>query len=324
MLEARFASFSVLLPAVVLLLQATLLPLCTTLCALNQDGSYAMLPWLTCEEAGKLYTQTALSKAAALEALSLQQETAEHAELQAMQEAAQHTGKQPLTGGVQQPQQQTDQQPMQKAAPCTNVQQPLTGGVQQPQQQTDQQSMQEAARCTNVQQSQEQAEQQLSQEPLQDTEQQHLTGNLPQTQQQVKQQTAGQGEQAYVPQHDKQPLQQTIDQAMHEVSSVSIAMSGSFQNFPQEASDGSLPMVSDKTGEEEEGESRQKEEEDNRWWWSELIRERPGSALPVRVQGLSGREWYAVVVGVAVGLAGVEEPRIRSAATSWLKKASAR
>ena len=279
-----------------MLLQATLLTLCTTLCALNQDGSYATLPWLTCKEAGKLYTQAALSKAAGLDALSLQQETPELAEQQAMQEAAQHTGKQPLTGGVQQPQQQTDQQPMQEAAPCTDVQQ-----------------------------SQDLAEQQLSQEPLQDTEQQLLTGNLPQTQQQVKQLTAGQVEQPYAPQHDKQPLQQIIDQAMHEVSPVSIAMSGNFfHGVPQEASDGSLPMVSDKTGEEEDGESREKEEEDDRWWWSDLIRERPGSALPVKVQGLSGHEWYAVVVGVAVGLAGVEESRIRCAATSWLNMASAR
>ena len=95
-----------------MLLQATLLPLCTILCALNQDGSYATLPWLTCKEAGKLYTQTALSKAATLDALSLHQETSELAEQQALQEAAQHTGKQPLTGGVQQSQQQTHQQPI--------------------------------------------------------------------------------------------------------------------------------------------------------------------------------------------------------------------
>ena len=176
-----------------------------------------------------------------------------------------------------------------------------------------------------MQQPHEQAEQELSQEPLQDTEQQLLTGDVQQTQQQVKQQTAGQVEQPCALQHDKQPLQQTTDQAMHVVSSVSIAMSGSFlQDVPQEATDGGLLTVSDKTGEEEDGESREKEEEDNSWWWSELIRERPGSALPVKVHGRSGQEWYAVVVGVAVRLAAVEEPRIRSAATSWLNKASAR
>ena len=122
MLEVRFASIPVLLLTVVTLLQATLLTLCTTLCALNQDGSYATLPWLTWEEAGKLYGGTALSKAAKLEALSLQ-DTPQCAEQQPMQEAAQHTGKQLLTGDVQQPQQQSEQQPMQEVAPYTNVQQ---------------------------------------------------------------------------------------------------------------------------------------------------------------------------------------------------------
>ena len=107
---------------------------------------------------------------------------------------------------------------------------------------------------------------------LQDTEQQLLTGTLPQTEQQVKQQTAGQVDQPCVPQHDKQPVQQTADPAMHEVSSVSNAKSGSFfQDVPEEASGlWSVPMVSDKTEEEEDGESREKEEEDNSWWWNEL------------------------------------------------------
>ena len=274
-----------------MLLQAALLTLCTTLCALNQDGSYATLPWLTRKEAGKLFGQTALSKAAKLDALSLQQDIPQHAEQQPMQETAQHTGKQLLTGGMQQPQQQTEQQPMQKAAPYTNVQ-------QSPEQQ------------------------QLSQEPLQDTEQQLLTGKLPQTQQQVKQQTAGQVNQPYVPQHDKQPVQQAADGAVHEVSSVSNARSGSFfQDVPEEASGlWSVPMVSDKTEEEKEGESREKEE-DNNWWWNELIMEKPGSALPVKVLGLSGQEWYAVVVRIAVGLTHAEEPRIRSAATLWFNRA---
>ena len=264
MLAARFASIPVLLLLVVMLLQATLLTLCTTLCALNQDGSYATLPWLTCKEAGKLYGPTALSKAAKLEALSLQQDTPQHAEQQPMQKAAQHTGKQLLTADVQQPQQHAEQQPMQEAAPYNNVQQ-----------------------------AQEQAEQQLLQKPLQDTEQQLLTGNLPQTQQQqVKQQTAGQVEQAYVPQHEKQPVRQTADSAMHEESSVSNAESGSFfQDVPEEASGlWSLPMVSDKTEEAEDGESRERVEEDNSWWWNELIMEKPGAALPVKVQGLSGQE----------------------------------
>ena len=208
-LEARCVSFPVQLLTVVMLLQATLLPLCTTLCALNQDGTYATVPWLTRQEAGKLYEQTALSKAAALDALSLQQDTPQHAE----------------------------QQPMQ---------------VKQP----------------------------------------------------------------YVPQHDKQHVQQTADPATHELSSVSNATSGSFfQDVPDDASD-----ISDKTEEGKNRESRE-EKEDNSWWWNELIMEKPGSALPVKVQGLSGQKWYAVVIRVAVGLVHGEDPHIRSAVTLWLNKA---
>lgn len=55
-----------------LLMQVELLPLCATLCVLNQDGSYAATPWLSPQQACQLHDQTALSQAAASQALSLQ------------------------------------------------------------------------------------------------------------------------------------------------------------------------------------------------------------------------------------------------------------
>ena len=52
-------------------MQAVLLPVCATLSVLNQDGSYATTPWLTCQEAYTPLNEVVFEKAAALQALSL-------------------------------------------------------------------------------------------------------------------------------------------------------------------------------------------------------------------------------------------------------------
>ena len=97
----------------VVVMQAALLPVCATLSVLNQDGSYAMSPWLTRQETFKLegFPNEDLDiKAAALHALSLHP-TAPHTpvkpgEQQRMSQQVQQAGQQSESQVVQQSERQ--------------------------------------------------------------------------------------------------------------------------------------------------------------------------------------------------------------------------